>query len=405
MLVQIGGTLNPATDIALKSSGGTAFAENLLPGFAAHSIAHLNDGTYGNSNSWIGSTPSTFCGIAFSQPTTISYLGFGRDNLANDDNGGPYDDRYAGAYVFQYTQVPDPNASTPEADWTSFGSFALDTDATAWGDGSNTYLRHLYQFSPIAGVTGVRLLLDTVNGNNIAIDELEAYGPAPAWTGGASSLLWSDSGNWNGIALGTGSALAFSGSAGLSNTNDLNGFSAVAITFDGTAGAFTLSGNSLTLLGNVTNSSTANQTINLNVALANPTCIFNTGPGSLLVNGVLSGSGGLMAVGPGVLTLANTNTYSGATTITGGTLVVAPNGSLPSGAAVSLNGGQLTLDVAQTFSQLQSANAAEGGTIVLANNVCLTVSTTADNNYFYGYISGSGGLTLAGSARCVCWAG
>lgn len=173
LLAQVGGTLNSATDVALTSNGGTAFAKNLLSGYTAHSIAHLNDGIYGNSNSWIGSTTATFAGVAFNRPYTISSLAFGRDNNAHDYNGGPYNDRYAGMYVFQYTQTSNPNANTPDAQWTSFGSFALDNNSSTWGDGSATYLRHVYQFDPIAGVTGVRVLLDTANGDNICIDELE----------------------------------------------------------------------------------------------------------------------------------------------------------------------------------------------------------------------------------------
>ena len=49
----------------------------------------------------------------------------------------------------------------------------IQTWIVTWGDGSATYLRHVYQFDPIAGVTGVRVLLDTANGDNICIDELE----------------------------------------------------------------------------------------------------------------------------------------------------------------------------------------------------------------------------------------
>jgi hypothetical protein len=135
----------------------------------------LNDGIYGNSNSWIGSTTATFAGVAFKQPYTISSLTFGRDNNAHDNAGGPYNDRYAGMYVFQYTKTASPNENTPDAQWISFGSFALDNNASAWGDGSASYLRHVYQFDPIPDVTGVRILLDTANGDNICIDELEVY--------------------------------------------------------------------------------------------------------------------------------------------------------------------------------------------------------------------------------------
>ena len=175
VLVATGGTLDATTDIALSSNGGTAFAKDCISGHANHSIAHLNDGKYGNGHSWIGSANSTFCGVAFKQPSTISALAFGRDN---ESAGGLYNDRYAGMYVLQYTKTPNPDASTPDSAWTSFGALALDTDEATWGNGSGTYRRHLYKFNSITGVTGVRLLLDTATAA-IAIDELEVYGASP----------------------------------------------------------------------------------------------------------------------------------------------------------------------------------------------------------------------------------
>jgi beta-mannosidase len=182
VLVETGGSLDAATDLALAANGGVAFAKNVIAGNANHAIAHLNDGKYGNSHSWIGSANSTFCGVAFQQPSTISALAFGRDNLGTEFNGGPYNDRYAGMYVLQYTRAPHPDASTPDSAWTSFGALALDTSGAVWGDGSGTYRRHLYKFNSITDVTGVRLLLDTAT-LAIAIDELEVYRESPRISG------------------------------------------------------------------------------------------------------------------------------------------------------------------------------------------------------------------------------
>jgi autotransporter-associated beta strand protein len=385
VLVQLGNSLTAATDLALQSSGGTAFAANCISGFTQHTIAHLNDGNYGNSYSWIGSTTSNFCGIAFQQASTISSLAFGRDNAANDNGGGPYNDRYTGMYVLQYTRTPTPNASTPDSAWTSFGSLALDTNATAWGDGSGTYLRHLYQFSPISGVTGVRILLDTAGGA-IDIDELEVYGASPQWTGGGTTK-WSNSSNWTTGTPVTGSLLTFAGSAGLSSVNDLNSFTATALSFSASAAAFTLSGNSLTLAGNIVNSSTASQTVGLNMALTNPTSIFAAAAGNLTINGALGGSGGLLAVGPGTVTLAGANLYTGTTTVTGGTLNVTGTFSASSG-LVMADVGTLILNNNQTTSALNGT----GGVIQLNNGVTFTIN---GNGTGYAAITGSGNLTQA----------
>ena len=172
VLASMGGSLTAAKDVALASNGGTAFAKDCISGFPQHSIAHLNDGIYGNSNSWIGNGQSDFAGVAFAAPCTIGSLAFGRDNT------GSYLDRYTGTYIFQYTQAPNPNASTPDALWTSFGGFYLNT---VYPNATNE-LRHVYDFDPISGVTGVRILTCS-DGSDFAnytcIDELEVYAAVP----------------------------------------------------------------------------------------------------------------------------------------------------------------------------------------------------------------------------------
>jgi hypothetical protein len=177
LLKETGGTLS-AKDVALASNGGTAFAKNVLSGFSIHQIDHLNDGLYGNDNSWVAASDESFAGIAFDEAYTIGALAFGRDNI------GSFSDRYGGVYMFQYTRLADPNANTPDSAWITFG--AVDPSFSE-------SLRHLYEFAPIDGVTGIRILVDDSSlgpgyGNYIGIDELEVYA-VPEPTGAA--LLFS----------------------------------------------------------------------------------------------------------------------------------------------------------------------------------------------------------------------
>lgn len=152
------------------------------------------------------------------------------------------------------------------------------------------------------------------------------------WTG-ATNGNWSES-NWSGgtpVNSGT-DTLIFSGSNNLSTSNDLTNYTAEAITFS-TAGAFTLAGNSITLAGNITNSSTNLQTINLNMAVAaTRTITSGASGGNITINGAVSGAGGISVAGGGIVTLGGSNSYSGGTTTaTSSVLRVSNNNALGSG--------------------------------------------------------------------------
>ncbi|NLX07256.1 MAG: hypothetical protein GXY33_19125 [Phycisphaerae bacterium] len=170
VLKEVGGTFRQdQTNVASQTQGATAFAKDLIPGYDIHQIDHLNDETYGNSNSWIAGSDSSFFGVAFDQPYTIFSLAFGRDNR---DAAIAYKDRYTGYYTIQFTLAENPDAATPDSEWMTLGIID-ERYVDPMG-----YMRHLYEFSPIAGVTGLRIL---VEGAGIGIDELEVYSvPEPA---------------------------------------------------------------------------------------------------------------------------------------------------------------------------------------------------------------------------------
>ncbi|MBN1125165.1 MAG: discoidin domain-containing protein [Sedimentisphaerales bacterium] len=76
------------TNFALASTGAKATASSCLPGYPIHQIAHLNDGRYGNSHSWIASgTRNEWAQIEFPEPVFIDTLVFTRDRE------GRYNDR------------------------------------------------------------------------------------------------------------------------------------------------------------------------------------------------------------------------------------------------------------------------------------------------------------------------
>lgn len=148
------------------------------------------------------------------------------------------------------------------------------------------------------------------------------------WDGGANGDNWSGNGgngnnNWDGnnSAVAANDDLIFSGTVRLTpNNNTAADTSYASITFNNTAGAFTLGGNRITLGGNVTNNDTDLQTINMDLILSG-TRTFDAAAGNLAVGGVISGSNGLTKTGSNLLLLTNANLHTGTTLVNAGTLL------------------------------------------------------------------------------------
>lgn len=143
------------------------------------------------------------------------------------------------------------------------------------------------------------------------------------WDGGGTSGSWSDLSNWDANTTPVSpTLLTFGGTSQLASSNDLftAGTTFNGITFESGAGAFTLSGNSITLGNNVTNSSSSLQTIN-NDLILNANRTFTSTTGNMAVGGVISGAFGVTKTGAGTtLTLSGINTFTGGITSSGGTL-------------------------------------------------------------------------------------
>ena len=150
---------------------------------------------------------------------------------------------------------------------------------------------------------------------------------ANVWDGGGEDDHWGSATNWDDDAVPTfPAALTFSGTTRLTPTNDLDN-ATNSITFASGAGAFTLSGNPITLNGNIAiaigGSVTNNQTINLPLKLNASRTVssapvggnFAPNKGILVINGEISGPYGLTSGGANYVQLNGTNTYTGDTVI------------------------------------------------------------------------------------------
>lgn len=166
-LVETGGTFRgDATNLAAASNGATAIGLNELD-FGTHFIVNINNGTYGNSSSWIGAADleMSWVGVIFSAPTGLGSFAFGRDNT------GVLTDRANDVFTVQYTTDSVTAGTAAAANWLTVASLDYFGAAPA-----SPALRHLYNLNaPLTGVTAFRLVAFGGISAGQAIDEIEAY--------------------------------------------------------------------------------------------------------------------------------------------------------------------------------------------------------------------------------------
>lgn len=171
--------------------------------------------------------------------------------------------------------------------------------------------------------------------------------------------------------------------AGLGDNKATLGAEASTLTFNGT-------GATLQLSGNISDSSRS--------YVLDDTGTIDTNGFNLIVNGGITGGGGLVKTGDGTLTMNSTASHGGGTTIRSGTLSIAASGSLTD------PGGDLLVGdiVGDNGVLLVAGGSIENNWSVLGNNVGSTGtadmtggSWTTNGNFYVGYL-GSGSLAISG---------
>ncbi|MCX6996707.1 MAG: discoidin domain-containing protein [Kiritimatiellaeota bacterium] len=183
------------TNLALASSGAKASASSLLPGHAIHQVAHLNDGRYGNSHSWIAAgSRNEWVQIELPQPRTVSKIVISRDRE------GRYADRMPGAVEVclsddgqhwrSVARLADgtlrPDAPLTEEDLLR-RAFTREEASLRKVDATDPGVRVLRQMDELITRLGGRGL-DT-RGERAELDEFRRRAASPALTGDALANL------------------------------------------------------------------------------------------------------------------------------------------------------------------------------------------------------------------------
>ena len=233
------------------------------------------------------------------------------------------------------------------------------------------------------------------------------------WDGGGADNNWTTDANWDGAGdddnLLTFETLNFAGSTRLTaNNTTLSGKNVNSILFDASAGAFTLTGEYVDMLGKdtndtvargpayVTNNSANTQTINLSLnnyggSPYNTGLIFeNTAGGNIVVNGIITEAGGGSTIsknGGGTLELNGNNTFTTNVVVNAGTLKIGNANALgaqdPAATKVTVaSGGTVDFNgVGNAGYGYTIAGTGVGGNGALVNNgAAITTGTKQTSN-------------------------
>ncbi len=170
------------------------------------------------------------------------------------------------------------------------------------------------------------------------------------WDGGGGNSSWSTGDNWDNNAVPAASQpLTFDGSTRLDPFNDTVSRQVNGFTFAATAGMFAISGNAISLGGNIANLSANTQTIDLDMAFVGSSTrtITHPGGGAVVLDGDISGDGAFSSPNSevGTITINGNNSYAGGFTYGGGT---GTNKTMNLGHANALGTGTFTWNIGNT---------------------------------------------------------
>ncbi|NBW96433.1 MAG: hypothetical protein EBR28_06805, partial [Planctomycetia bacterium] len=388
---QNAGTAGTGAVSSSSSGGAYLWVSGTLASGTDKSIGFLSTGSYPGTTS---SAPGQQLAILFGFTNTTGAT------ITNLDLGWNYEKYREGTraqgWEF-YTSTDGSTWSSGTAGNQSYASGAntttvynppqsiaksLSIPSLSIANGSNYYFRWSYV------TTG-----SWSNAQGLGIDDFTMN----LTTSGAAvgtDLYWDGGAGWNATAPGAGGTgnwadgsgswdaskkANFGGSAGNVTVGSVTGSNGLAFTTSG----YTLTGGTITLAG-------ASSGINAITTGSDGTV-------STTINSVLAGSAGLQKFGPGTLVLGGANTFSGGLTLTSGTLQISSDANLGDAASpVTLNS---TLKTTAGVSLASTRAVSGGGTLDIAPGTALSASGSFAMSSVM--LTNSGTLDLQGPTRAV----
>ena len=255
---------------------------------------------------------------------------------------------------------------------------------------------NVFTLPPLAANTNYYWRIDAVMTNSTVISgavwSFSTWPNSTNWDGGGADTNWSTLANWNPDGLPASDGTAILSFAGTTRTNNYNNFttntSFAGLNFlNTTAGqSFTLSGNPITLGGNIVTTlagGTINDSSSIPIILIGDRTVTANTNHNLTLSGIISDDSAftprsLIKDGAATLMLSATNTFSGACTILTG--IVSVNSLAGSGTSCAIGSGSV----------INLANGSNAATLAFTG----TSGATVNRTIYFNLAGGSGGGTI-----------
>lgn len=223
----------------------------------------------------------------------------------------------------------------------------------------------------------------------------QAHAANRTWSGLGADSNWATSGNWSALPVTGQDTLIFTGNVQRTNVNNLAAdFIVTGLSFTHTVSAqpFTITGNRITLGGNISTTAAASgsitDSVNLAMILTGNRTVTTATNHNINLLGIISGTGfGLTKAGPASLSLQGANTFTGAMTVNEGILNISNGGSIATASGLTIGQGA-TVTINNTSAANNVADRLNNSTTVTMNGGTFNFNNTAVASTNYSETAG-----------------